>query len=189
VLEALLSDVVESEVETPGYVLLYTGRHANASGLGETFQPSRDIHAVTEDVVVLHNDVALVNADSKLDAIVARYSGISLTHRVLPLGRTAQCIDNTGKFDQQAIASRFDDASTTFADLRIDHVGADRTYPAKSTFLVRPNQPRIPRHIGGEDRGETPGRSHLSGKPMRRKPSFRVLSRSAQYVLLLAEGK
>src|SRR5208282_2314898 len=27
-------------------------------------------------------------------------------------------------------------------------------------FLVRPHQPRIPRHIGGEDRGEPAGGSH-----------------------------
>ena len=28
-------------------------------------------------------------------------------------------------------------------------------------FLVRPHQPRIPRHIGGEDRGETADRGHV----------------------------
>jgi hypothetical protein len=42
--------------ETPGYVLLNTGGHANASGLGRTFQPGRDVHPVTEDVVVLCNE-------------------------------------------------------------------------------------------------------------------------------------
>src|SRR5580704_17874436 len=50
-------NVIEGEVETPGYVLLNTGRDANASGLCQTFEPSRDVHPVTEDVVVLHNDV------------------------------------------------------------------------------------------------------------------------------------
>ena len=126
VLEALLSHVVEGEVETPGYVLLNTGGHANASGLGQTFQPSRDVHPVSEDVVVLHNDVALVNADPKLDAIVARFTGISLTHSVLPLGRTTQCINHTGKFDQQAITGRFDDAAPVFGDLGIDKLCPDR---------------------------------------------------------------
>ena len=126
VLEALLAQIVEGEVETPGYVLLNTGGHANASGLGQTFQPSRDVHPVTEDVVVLHNDVALVNADTKLDAIVARCSGISLSHPVLPLGRTTQCINHTGKFDQQAITGRFDDAAPVFGDLRVDNLRPDR---------------------------------------------------------------
>jgi hypothetical protein len=104
-------NVVEGEVETPGHVLLNAGGHANASRLGQTFQPGRDIHSVTEDVVVLHHDVALVNADTELYAIVDRCSGISLTHTVLPLGRTAQCIYHTGKLDQQAITGRFDNAA------------------------------------------------------------------------------
>jgi hypothetical protein len=56
VLEVLLSNVVEGKVETPGYVLLNTGGHANASRLRETFQPSRNVHAVPEDIVILHND-------------------------------------------------------------------------------------------------------------------------------------
>jgi hypothetical protein len=38
--------------------------------------PSRDIHPVTENFAVLNNDIALVNADTELDAFVARHSGI-----------------------------------------------------------------------------------------------------------------
>ena len=125
VLEVLLANIVEGEVETSGYVLLNTGGHANASGLSQTFQPSRDVHPVTKDVVVLHNDVALVNADTELDAILVRRSATSLIYPVLPLGRTTQCINHTGKFDQQAITGRLDDAAPVFGDLRIDNVGPD----------------------------------------------------------------
>jgi hypothetical protein len=57
-------------------------------------------HPVAEDIVVLHNDIALVNADTNFDAIVARCSSTSLIHSVLPLGRTTQCINHTGKFDE-----------------------------------------------------------------------------------------
>jgi hypothetical protein len=41
-------------------------------------------HPVAEDIVVLHNDIALMNADTELDAIVARCSDISLIYPVLP---------------------------------------------------------------------------------------------------------
>jgi len=54
------------------------------------------------------HDIALVNADAELDAIVTRRSDISLGHAALPLGRATQCIDNTGEFDQQPITSSFD---------------------------------------------------------------------------------
>jgi hypothetical protein len=61
-----------------------------------------------------------MNANTKLDAIILRCNGTSLAHPVLPLGRTTQSIDDTGKFDQQAITGRFDDATPIFGDLRVD---------------------------------------------------------------------
>src|ERR1700730_4596116 len=36
-------NVVEDEAETPSYVLLNSGGHANASRLGQTFEMSRDV--------------------------------------------------------------------------------------------------------------------------------------------------
>lgn len=44
------------------------------------------------------HDIALVNADAELDAIVIRRSDILLGHAALPFGRATQCIDNTGEF-------------------------------------------------------------------------------------------
>jgi hypothetical protein len=64
-------------------------------------------HPVTKNVVVLHNDVALVNADTELDPMAIRCGGISLIHSVLPLAGTMQCINDTGRFDQQAITGSF----------------------------------------------------------------------------------
>ncbi len=124
--EVLFSKVVEGEVEPPGYILLNAGGYTNTSWLGQTFQPGRDVHPVTEDVPVLHNDVALVNSDTELDAIVARCSSTLLTHRVLPFGRTTQCIDHAGKLNEQPITGRFDDAAPVFSDLRIDLLSTDR---------------------------------------------------------------
>jgi len=40
-------------------------------------------------------------------------------------------------------------------DLRIHKLAAMRLQAIERSFLVRPHQPRVPRHIGGEDRGET----------------------------------
>jgi hypothetical protein len=38
----------------------------------------------------------------------------------------ALCIDDTGELDQQTVPGSFDDPSSMFDDLQIDHVGADR---------------------------------------------------------------
>ena len=102
------------------------GRDTDTARFSQTFETGSDVHPVTEDVLVRHNDVALVNADAELDAIVAGYGGISLIHPTLPLRRTTQCINHTGKFDQQAITGRLDDAATVFGDLRVDKVRPDR---------------------------------------------------------------
>jgi hypothetical protein len=149
---------------------LNTGGYANASGLGQTFQPSRDVHPVTEDVVVLHNDVALVNADTELDAIVARCSGISLIHPVLPFGCPTQCVNHTGEFDQQAVPGRFDNTAPVFCDLRVDNLRPDRPQLVEGSFLVSPDQPRVARHVGGEDRSEAAGNRHIRSPVANRRP-------------------
>jgi hypothetical protein len=46
------------------------------------------------------------------------------------------------------------DAAAVAGDLRIDNLGAERLEPAERPFLVRPDQARVARYIGGEDRRE-----------------------------------
>ena len=45
-------------------------------------------------------------------------------------------------------------------DLRIEKLAAQRFQAFERAFLVRPHQPRIPRHIGGENRGKAAGLAH-----------------------------
>jgi hypothetical protein len=47
------------------------------------------------------------------------------------------------------------------ADLRIDQLAEMRLEPLVRAFLIRPHQARIPRHIGGEDRGEAADGRHF----------------------------
>ena len=124
--QALSAQIVKGEVELTRSVLLNTGGYANASGLGQTFQPSRDVHPVTKDVVVLHNDVALVNAETELDAFLSGDPNIPLRHYVLNLGRTPQGVDDTGELDQQAVPGCFDDAASVFSNFRVDDLFPDR---------------------------------------------------------------
>ncbi len=55
-------------------------------------------------------------------------------------------------------------------DLRIEKLAAQRFEAFERAFLVRPHQPRIPRHIGGEDRGETAGLAHVASPAASRRP-------------------
>ena len=89
-------------------------------------------------------------------------TGVALGHRLLHLDRAAHRIDDAGELDQQAVAGGLDDAAVVLGDLRVDQLAAERFEPFERAFLVRPHQPRIARHIGGEDRGEAAGLVHAS---------------------------
>jgi hypothetical protein len=71
-------------------------------------QSSSDVHAVSEDVTVLDYDVAHVDADAELEALVRWHSCIALGHASLHLGRTAQSIHHTAKLDGQPVACCLD---------------------------------------------------------------------------------
>ncbi len=55
-------------------------------------------------------------------------------------------------------------------DLRIEELTAQRFEAFEHTFFIRPHQPRIASHIGGEDRGETAGLAHVSSPAAKRQP-------------------
>jgi hypothetical protein len=113
-------NVVEGEVETPGCILLNTGRYAYPTGISQCLQPSGNVDSATKNVAVLHHDVALVNADTELNAFLGSHPGITFGHAVLNLSRTPQGIDDTLELDQQSVARCFDDPAPMLGDLRID---------------------------------------------------------------------
>jgi len=91
VLEALLAQILECKVELTCCVLLDTGRNANATRFGQTFETGRDVHPVTENVAVLNNDVADIDAYSKFNSFLGGDLGIILGHGALDFrSRTAE---------------------------------------------------------------------------------------------------
>ena len=105
-------------------------------------------------------------------------SAVPLGHRLLHRDRAAHRIDEAGKFDQQAVAGGLDDAAIVLGNLRIEKLATQRFEAFERAFLVRPHQPRIPRHIGSEDRGETAGLAHVASPAAKRRPE-RKSSRSS----------
>src|SRR5262249_36539431 len=79
-----------------------------------------------ENVAVLEDDVADIDAHAEFDAFRSRHIGIASGHRALEIDSTTHRIDDAGEFDQQAIAAGFDGASVMFLDLGVAEVAADR---------------------------------------------------------------
>jgi hypothetical protein len=137
----LLADVFESEVEAARRILANARGDADPAGLGQPFEPSRDIDPITKDVAVFDDDVALVDADAKFDAAVGRERRIAFGQRRLDFGRASDRVDDAGEFDQKSVAGGLDEAALMAGDIRVDHLGTQRLEPAEGAFLVGLDQP------------------------------------------------
>jgi hypothetical protein len=72
--------------------------------------------------------------------------------------------DHRAELDQHPVAGGLDDPPAMMGDERISG-GAMLPQCLGRARLVRPHQPRIARHIGGEDRGETAFDGLFHGPP------------------------
>ena len=99
---------------------------ADAAWLGDSLEARGDIDAIAENIVVVDDDVADVNADAKFDPEFRRHVDVLLSHLALDLHRTARGIDGTGEFDQHAVASGLDDATVVRGDPGIDERLSER---------------------------------------------------------------
>ena len=140
------------------------------AGIGQGFDPRGDIDAVAVEVVALDDHIAEIDADAQFDAVVRFDAGVALRYRLLHRDGAPHCIDDAGKFDQQTVAGGLDDPPVMLGDLRIDELMAQRIQSSERAFLIRPHQPRIPRHIGGEDRSEPAGLAHVPSPVAKRRP-------------------
>jgi len=154
VLDLLLAHVLEDEIELVADVVAHHSADANAAWFCEPLQPRRDIHTVAEDVVLLDDHVAEVDADAKPDPTFLRHLGLALGHPALDIHSAADGIDHARELCQDAVASVFYDTAAVFADLRIDQLLEVGFEPLVGAFLVRTHQTRVTGHIGGEDRGQ-----------------------------------
>jgi hypothetical protein len=91
---------------------------------------------VAEDVAVLGDDIALVDADAEFDAAVRRSLAIQLGQRRLYFAGTPQGVDDAGELDQQPVARGLDQPAAMLGDLRVDHLGTKRLEPTQRAILV-----------------------------------------------------
>src|SRR5215472_1163227 len=95
-----------SKLEFPGGVFLNAGRNADSARLGQSFQPGRDVDAITKDIAVLDYDIALMNTDPVFNASVWGNVCVPLGHIALHFAGTPQCINDTGELDEHSVACR-----------------------------------------------------------------------------------
>ena len=120
ILQRLRTHIVEDNIDLAADLPLRVIGNADAARLGDPFKARRDIDAVAEDIVVVDDDVADVNADAKFDPRVLRHVGVLLGHGALDFDRATRRIDGAREFDQHAVAGGLDDAAAMRGDGGID---------------------------------------------------------------------
>jgi hypothetical protein len=166
----VLAHVLECEVE----VVAHHPADAGPARLGESFEPRRDIDSVSVDIAPVLDDVAQIDPHAEFEAAIWRHIGISLGHFALYFNRAAHSIDNAGEFEEQSVACSFDDATVMLLDLGISQFAPDRLEACKAAFFVLTHQPRVARHVGGENCGETASLAHVTSRTTLSRPIRRL---------------
>ena len=126
VLDGLLAEILEAEAQLVAYLIVDIARNQDAARVGECFQPRGHIDAIAVDIILIADDVADVDADTKFDATISRYIGIAFGHAALDVDRIAHRVDDTDEFHQHAVARGLDDTATVLDDFGIDQFLAMR---------------------------------------------------------------
>src|SRR5216684_647415 len=117
-------------------------RDANSARLRQSFQASRDIDGIAEEIVALNNDVADVDADPKPHLLADRSISILLGYGVLHRDSTLHGINGAGEIGDETVASRVEDPTTMRGYQPIDD-DPIRGEGAKGADLIEPHQSAV----------------------------------------------
>src|SRR5208282_1064372 len=111
--------------------------------------------------VALLDNVAEMDADTKLDALVRHDLGVALDHRPLKFNGAVHRVDDTPELDNRAVAGAFDDAAVMRVDGGIDEIAAQPPKPRQRAALVRAGEPAIADHIRNQLSSAVPAFARL----------------------------
>ena len=148
ILDGLLAHVLETEAELVAYLIVDIARNADATRLGERFQPRRHVDAVAINIVVVTDDVADIDSHAEPDPVLGRHLGIALDHAALYVDGATHGVDDADKFHQHPIAGSLDDPTPVLCDFGINQFLAMRFQLSKGSLFVRAHQPAVASNVG-----------------------------------------
>src|SRR5262249_12373727 len=137
----LLAEIVKGDIEAVAHLLVRRCTEANPARLGQRFEPGGNVDAVAEDVVILDDDVAGIDAHAKFDASLCRFFGVPPGPRALHSARPAHRIADADNPDQPPFAGGLDDPATMLGFLRIPKLAAARPQCGEGAPLTGLHQP------------------------------------------------
>ena len=148
-------EIGDREIEPPSHLPKGILGQADRAGLGDSFQPRRDIDAVAHQIAVaLLDDVAEMDADPKHNPLIFGGPDIPFGHRVLQRNRAAHRFDDASEFDQRPVAGALKNPSVLARDDGIDQVGAQRAQSRKSAIFVVARHPAKADNVRRQNRND-----------------------------------
>ena len=162
VFQPQFAEIVEDNVELADHLLENTGRNEIAARLCQCLKPRGNVYSIAEDVSLFDNNIAQVNSSTILDATLSGNVRFSFRDGSLNSHCALKRIYDTGKFHQQAIASRLDNASAALIENRINALLAVKFLPPKGSGFVGFHVARKANHIERQNGRESSHHSVVS---------------------------
>ena len=120
-------------------MVAHGSRNADPTRFGQPLHPRRDVHPVAENVLLLNDHLAEIDAHAKPDAALLRHLRLAVDHPALDLHGAADGIHHARKLRQEAVAGVFHNAPAVLRDLWIDQFAEVALEPFVGSLLVRPH--------------------------------------------------
>src|SRR5215471_19205799 len=104
ILKRPLTCVHEVDIELTLCVLMDASGHAYAARLRNAFQAHGYVHAITENVTTIDDDVADIDANAEFDPLLLRYTRVAFRHATLDIDGAANRVDHAWEFSEHPIA-------------------------------------------------------------------------------------
>jgi hypothetical protein len=137
VLDRLIAEVREANVQLVSHLLMHGRRDADATGLGQRLQASRNVDAVPVDPVALGGDVAHVDADPEVHAALIGETRVERPEHPLGLDGTADRVEGGRKLGQEVVAGGVHDAAAVLSDAHRDVFAIVRQRPDRGGLVLR----------------------------------------------------
>jgi hypothetical protein len=130
------------------------GRHPDAARLRQLLQSCGNVDALAVTVVALDDDLAEVEPDPHLEALIVRHCSVAFRQAALQADRALDGIDDAAELGKQPIAHQLENAAVVPRNLRLEQFLSARHQPPMRARLVTLHQGGVADHIGSEDSGE-----------------------------------
>ena len=134
---------------------------------GLRFESGSNVHAVAIEVIAIDDEVAKMQADAEDDPVALGPGEVGLGDGLLELDRGAERVHGATEGRERAVARQLDEAATVTGKRGLEQLATIGLEARERAALVATHLPRIPNHVGGQNRCKSPLLAYQWFSPVR----------------------